>query len=167
MKRLFALISVLCLTLSISFAQSKAEKEAAAKAIFDKTVALIDAKDFVIVPDSYDSSTGNVETNTDDANFISFEKEIVYLQGMIVCSNSYTNKTSITSYKQELDKKGNLRIDMQVKGSAITARVEIFVRKNGNYAEVVVTPTQGTTRRFSGEITPRAESKCRKKPNVV
>ena len=110
MKRLFALISVLCLTLSISFAQSKAEKEAAAKAIFDKTVALIDAKDFVIVPDSYDSSTGNVETNTDDANFISFEKEIVYLQGMIVCSNSYTNKTSITSYKQELDKKETLEL---------------------------------------------------------
>ena len=56
---------------------------------------------------------------------------------------------------------------MQVKGAAITARVEIFVRKNGNYADVVVTPTQGTTRRFSGEITTRAESKYRKKPNVV
>ncbi|MEZ7884553.1 MAG: DUF4251 domain-containing protein [Bacteroidales bacterium] len=167
MKRLFALISVLCITFSLSLAQTKAEKEAAAKAIFDKTIALVDAKDFVIVPDSYDSSTGSVETNTDDANFISFEKEIVYLQGMIVCSNSYTNKTSITSYKQELDKKGNLRIDMQVKGAAITARVEIFVRKNGNYADVVVTPTQGTTRRFSGEITTRAESKYRKKPNVV
>lgn len=76
MKRLFALISVLCITFSLSLAQSKAEKEAAAKAIFDKTVALVDAKDFVIVPDSYDSSTGSVETNTDDANFISFEKRL-------------------------------------------------------------------------------------------
>mgnify|MGYP000870757733 FL=1 len=86
---------------------------------------------------------------------------------MIICSNSFTNRTEVTSINQKEDKKGNIFIEMQVSGSAITAKVEISLRKGGNYAEVIVTPTKGTTRRFSGEILPRAESKYIKKPNVV
>ncbi len=168
MKRV--IITTLILLFSISFAQAqnkKAEKEAAGLALFEKAKAAIAAKDFVIVPDSYEKSDGTPEPNTDDANFISYEGNFVFLQGMIICSNSFTNRTEVTSINQKEDKKGNIFIEMQVMGSAITAKVEISLRKGGNYAEVIVTPTKGTTRRFSGEILPRAESKYIKKPNVV
>lgn len=168
MKRLLLTAFVLTLAFGTAFAQkTKAEKEAAGLALFNKALAAVEAKDFAIVPDQYESSNGNIEASNDDFAFISYEKTVVYLQGMIVASNSYTNRTSVNDYKQEIDKKGNLKIVMQVQGSAITAKVEISVKKGGNYADVIVTPTKGEVRIFSGELLPRAESKYRKRPNEV
>lgn len=168
MKRVLFTILILALSLSVATAQNKkAEKEAAGLAQFEKAKAAIEAKEFVIVPDSYEKSDGTPEPNTDDANFLSFEDGSVFLQGMIICSNSFTNKTESTSFNIKEDKKGNLFIEMQVKGSAITARIEIQLRKGGGYAEVIVIPTKGTTRRFSGEVVPKAEARYIKRPNVV
>ncbi len=168
MKKILLSVLFIALAFNVNFAQnSKAEKEAAAAALFNKAVAAIEAKDFAIVPDQYETSNGTIETNSDDFAFISYEKEFVYLQGMIVASNSFTNRTSVTDYKQEFDKKGNLKVVMQVKGSAITAKIEISMKKGSNYADVIVTPTKGETRRFSGEVLLRSESKYRKRSNEV
>lgn len=142
---------------------SKAEKEAKAKEQFDKALSAIESKAFVIIPDTY----GDGSTNDDDANFISYEGEFFFLQGMIICGNKFTNKTTVTEYKQEIDKRGTLRITMRVVGSAITAKIEISMRKNGNYADVVVTPTKGETKMFSGEVTLLKDSKYRKRANIV
>ncbi len=164
------ILSAICLTLvfTAGFAQkTKAEKEALGLALFAKAQAAVEAKDFVIVPDQYQTSTGSSESNNDDAVFISYEIQNFYLQGNIVCGNSYTNRTTVNQYKQELDKRGTLKIVMQVQGSAITAKVEISVKKGGNYADVIVTPTKGDVRIFSGELVPRSESKYRKRPNEV
>ena len=115
MKKLFLLIGILSVTLTVSLAQNKkAEKEVAAKAQFEKAVAAIEAKDFVIIVDTYESGSGTIETNTDDANFVSYEKDFVFLQGAIVAGNSYTNRVTISDYKQVADKKENIRIEMQV-----------------------------------------------------
>lgn len=168
MKRIFLFIGIISITLSVSFAQNKkAEKEAAAKAQSEKAFAAIEAKDFVIIVDTYEASDRTIQTNTDVANFLSYEKDFVFLQGSIVAGNTYTNKLDISDYKQVADKKGNTRIEMQVKGSFITAKIEIFMKKGGNYADVIITPTKGDTKRFSGEIVPRSESKYFKRPNVV
>lgn len=167
MKSLYLIIILLGLTLTTSFAQNKkAEKEAAAKAQFDKAVAAIDAKDFVIIVDSYESGSGTFETNSDNANFISYEKDFVYMQGWLVGNNS-TYKMDVSDYKQSLDKKGSMKIEMQVRGSLISAKVEIFMKNGGNYADVLVSPSKGGTKRFSGEVIPRAESKYIKRPGVV
>ena len=167
MKRFILSTIFICVAITYSFAQNKkAEKEAEAQAQFGKAVAAIDAKDFVIVVDTYESSDGTIATNTDDANFLSYEKEFVFLQG-IVAGNSYTNRTTVTDYKQTVDKKGNVKIEMQVTGSAIKAKIEILLRKGGNYSDVIVTPTKGNTCRFSGEIIPRTQAKYYKRPNVV
>lgn len=56
---------------------------------------------------------------------------------------------------------------MQISGSQIHAKVEIMLRKGGNYAEVIVTPTKGVVRNFSGEVTLKSVSKYYKRPNVV
>jgi len=168
MRKILVFVLLISCVAVTGFSQNKkAEKEAAAKLLFEKAIAAVESKDFVIVVDSYESSDGSINTNVDEANFLSYEGEFVYLQGMIVASNSYTNKTVVSDYRQVTDKKGNIRIEMKVTGSAITAKVEIFLRKDGNYADVIVIPTKGNTRRFSGEIIPRAQATYYKRPNVV
>jgi hypothetical protein len=167
MKKLFVLLGIIGLFTNISPAQNKkAEKEAAAKAQFEKAVAAIEVKDFVIIVDTYDGSGGTIETNTDVANFLSYEKEFVFLQGL-TAGNQYTNKMVVSEYKQETDKKGNMIITMQLKGFYITAKIEIFMKKGGNYADVVINATKGKSLRFSGELIPRSESKYFKRPGEV
>jgi Domain of unknown function (DUF4251) len=165
MKRIFILIAIMGFIAPMSMAQNKkAEKEAAAKAQFDKAVAAIESKDFVIIVDTY--GTGTIETNTDMANFLSYEKDFVFLQGY-PAANSYTNKLEVSEYKQEADKKGNLNISMQVKGFYINARIEIFLKKGGNYADVIVSHRKEGSRRFSGEVVPKSQSKYFKRPGEV
>lgn len=52
-------------------------------------------------------------------------------------------------------------------GSFITAKIEILLKKGGNYADIIVTPSKGSTIRFSREVIPRAEAKYFKRSNVV
>ena len=168
MKKIILLVGILGFLSTVSFAQNKkAEKEAAAKAQFEKALAAIEAKDFVIIVDTYEANDRTIQTNTDDANFFSYEKEFVFLQGGILTGGNATHKLNVSDYKQEVDKKGNVKIEMQLKGSLITAKVEIFVKKGGNYADVILSPAKGGSKRFSGEVVPRAESKYIKRPGVV
>jgi hypothetical protein len=168
MKRIIVTVLILVISLSFASAQNKkAEREAAGLALFEKAKAAIEAKGFVIVPDSYEKSDGTPETNNDEANFLMYEGDFVYLQGMIICDNSFTNKTTVSSINQKIDKRGNLSVEMQVSGSAITARIEIQMRKGSNYADVIVTPNKGNARKFSGEIVPKAQAKYYKRPNEV
>lgn len=165
MKRTFLLMGCLAILSIACLAQNKkADKEVAAKAQFEKAVAAIEAKEFVIIVDTY--GTGSIETNTDVANFLSYEKGFVFLQGY-PSTNSYTNKLEVSEYKQETDKKGNLNISMLVKGFYITAKIEVFLKKGGNYADVIISPNKSGTRRFSGEIVPKSESKYFKRPGEV
>ena len=167
MKKILILLGILGLLTTVSPAQNKkAEKEAAAKAQFDKAVAAIEAKEFVIIVDTYDGADRTIQTNTDVANFLSFEKESVFLQG-ITAGNQYTNKLAVSEYKLETDKKGNVIVEMQVKGFYIVAKIEIFMKKGGNYADVVINATKGKSIRFSGEIVHQALSKYFKKPGEV
>ena len=169
MKRIILLLGIFVALSAVSFAQNKkAEKEAAAKAQFDKAVAAIDAKDFVIVVDSYEDTKDNtIQTNTDMAIFVSYEKEFAFLQGTILTGDNSTHRMNVSDYKQTVDKKENVRIEMQLKGSLLTAKVEIYLKKGGNYADVIVTPVKGATKRFSGELISRSESKYIKRPGVV
>lgn len=167
MKRLFILIVILGFIAPMAIAQNKkAEKEAAAQAQYEKALAAIETKEFVIIVETYESATRTIETNTDAANFFSFEKDFVFLQGF-PAANQYTNKLEVSEYKQETDKKGNLNISMQVKGFYINARIEIFMKKGGNYADVIVSHRKEGTRRFSGEIVPKSQSKYFKRPGEV
>ena len=168
MKKLILFLGIFLALTAVSVAQNKkAEKEAAAKAQFDKAVAAIDAKDFVIVVDTYEDKDNTLQTNTDMANFVSYEKEFAFLQGSILTGDNSTHRMNVSDYKQTVDKKENVRIEMQLKGSLLTAKVEIYLKKGGNYADVIITPVKGTTKRFSGEVIPRAESKYIKRPGVV
>ena len=168
MKRILLSFCFISAAFFSSNAQNKkAERDSVALVKFNKAVTAIEAKDFVIIVGSYDAGNGVFETNTDDANFLSYEKEFVFLQGQIITENSYTNKLTVSDYNQVPDKKGNIKISMQVRGFFITAKVEISLRKGSNYADVIITPTKGSMKRFSGEVVPTRESKYFKRSGEV
>jgi hypothetical protein len=167
MKRTILTLCFISIAL-FSFSQNKkAEKDSIALAKFTKANAALEAKDFVIIVDSYDTGQGIFESNNDDANFLSYEKELVFLQGQIIAGNSYTNKLTVTDYSKVADKKGSVSIRMQVKGNFINGRIEIFLKKGGSLADVILTPTTGSVKRFSGEVVPRAESKYFKRSGGI
>ncbi len=169
MKRILVSICLISLALFSSFGQNKkAERDSIALIKFEKALAAVEAKDFVIIVDSYATGQDVFETNSDFANFLSYEKEFVYLQGQIVAGNGNANKLEVSDYNQVADKKGNIRISMQVRGFFITAKIEISLKKTaGSYADVIITPTKGTIKRFSGDVVPRAESKYFKRSGEI
>jgi hypothetical protein len=168
MKEILLSFCFILVAFSYSVGQNKkAEKDSIARVQFEKAVAALEVKDFVIIVDSYETGSGSFETNTDEANFLSYEKDFVFLQGQIIAGNNLTNKLTVSDYTQVTDKKGNIRIVLQVRGSFINAKIEIFLKKGGNYADVIQTPTKGDARRYSGEVIPRGESKYFKRSGGV
>jgi len=160
MKRIILSICVITVSMITCLAQNKkAERDSIARVKFDIAAAAIEAKDFVIIVDNYQKEDGSFETNTDNANFISYEKEFVYIQGEIIADNTNTNKLNVTKYDKVIDKKGNIRLTMQVTGFFINGKIEIYLKKGGNNTDVFITPNSGTNKRFSGFLTPRAGSK--------
>jgi hypothetical protein len=159
MKKISLLFCLLFTFFFFSYGQNKkAEKDSTARVQFEKAVAALEANNFVIIVDSYETSGGVFETNTDVANFLSYEKEFVFLQGQMITGNAHTNKLTVSEQNQTTDKKGNVKLTLQVRGSFIHAKIEISLKKGSNYGDVIITPTKGDIKRFSGEITPRSES---------
>ena len=160
MKRILLLLFFIGTTFLSSYGQNKkAEKDSIAVVKFEKALAAVEAKDFVIIVEYYKTEAGSIENNTDAANFLSYEKEFIFLQGQIVAENGYRNKLTVSEYSKSADKKGNIQITMQARSLLITAKIEILLKKGGNYADVIITPTKGSVKRFSGEVVPTAESK--------
>ena len=197
MKRIILSFCFITLALLSTNAQNKkAVRDSIARIKYEKALAALEAKDFVIIVDSYvkeaskgdsnsdkttekeggleesDTNKSNakeaviVESNTDKANFLSYEKEFMFLQGQIIAGNGYTNKLTVSEYNQVADKKGNIRITMQVRGNFIVGKIEISLKK-GFPADVIITPTKGDNIRFSGEVVPRKESKYFKRSGEI
>jgi hypothetical protein len=170
MKRILLSIFIISTVLWTTNAQGnrKADKDSLALVKFEQALATLETKDWVIVVDSYETEGGIFETNTDAANFLSYEKDYVFMQGQIVAGNAHTNKLEVSNYEQTTDKKGNVRVSMQVRGFFITAKVDIsLTKKGGDYADVIITPTKGDTKRFSGYIVPRGRSKYFKRTGEI
>jgi len=161
MKKFLLAICFLSAALIPSVGQDKkAEREAAAQAAFEKALATVETKEYVIIVATYQSEGGIFNDNSDNATFLAFENDHIILQGTIVAENSNTNKLMVSDYEQVTDKKGNVRISYQAKGVLINAKVEMSLKKSaGNVADVIITPTRGTVKRFNGEIVPKAQSK--------
>lgn len=170
MKRIFICILIISAALFTANAQGnkKAEKDSLALLKFQQALATLETKDWVIIVDSYETGGGIFETNSDAANFISYEKDNVYMQGQIVAGNGNVNKLEVSNYDQSTDKKGNVKITMQVRGFFITAKVDIsLTKKGGDYADVIITPTKGSMKRFSGYVVPRSQSKYFKRTGEI
>jgi len=165
MKRLLLSLFIITFFINAGSAQNKkAEKDSLAQVKFEKSLAAINDKDFVIIPEAYGIELVPISDNT---VFLSYEKEYVFLQGQVVAGNAHTNRLTVSDYSQTTDKKGNIRSTMQVRGNLINAKIEISLRKGGGKADVIITPTRGDAIRFTGEVVPRSESNYFKRTGVI
>jgi hypothetical protein len=152
-----------------SKADLKAEKAAGLLVKYNKAIAAIDAKDFVIVVDSYRSNyNGATYFTMDRTNFFSYEKQFAYVQGAIFFGEVYpdNHKLEVSEFSKVTDSKGNITVKMFVRGTLAKARVEIFLKKGDNTAEVIYT-MRGSALRYTGEVVPTSESNYFKRVNKV
>jgi len=169
MKKILILALALVFALP-SFAQklTKEEKAAQQKALYETMVKALEENDWAIVPSSYTDSDGISEQLTDNGIFISYEKKNMFMQGLRVCGNSYTNIAEVKDIEFNKDKKGNIKnVIIRVQGRHIQGTYKITLPKvdNGNIVDVIFTPSSGTTRKFQGPLVPSKVAGFYKKSN--
>ena len=85
MKRvLTSLLLIVTLIISASAQNKKAERDSLALVKFEKALAAINDKDYVIVAETYGSEYLPI---SDNSVFLSYEKEFIFLQGQVVAGN--------------------------------------------------------------------------------
>ena len=168
MKRiLFIVAFALCALPLFGQKLTKEEKAAAAQARYEAALESIQAKTFVIIPSEYMTSDGEAVTNIDNNIFLSSEGEQVFGQGACVTDNKYDNVGEATSYDVSVDKKGNVKLTMVVSGRMWRGTYKISMRKGDNVADVIFNPVSGTTRRFTGPVTPVVGSEYNKRTHPM
>ncbi len=135
---------------------TKEEKKALEKQAHDAAVEAIQAKAFVLVPTSYQTSDGNVESLNDNGIFISAEGENMYSYGWAVCGNSYNNIGTPTEYNVDVDKKGKVKAIITVSGRHWRGTYTIKMGKDNNIADVIFNQPNKPSMRFTGPIVPLA-----------
>ena len=156
MKKVIVLFMISFLALPVyGQKQSKEEKEAAGKALYEMAKQCVEQKSFVIVPATYG---GQMEYNNDNSNFFSAEGANFFAQGNMVCGNGYTNILEATEYDATFNKKGQMTLKIVVKGRMMNGTYIITMRNNTNEADVIFTPQNGMVRRFTGPIMPLTTS---------
>ena len=169
MKKLFLLFVATLLVLPI-FAQSKEEKAAQQKALYEVAKEAIENKDWVIIPTEVTNAEGAVTENSDMGIFIVYEKgKEMYLQGWGICGNSDTNVVEVKDYKVKENKKGDITLMFNVLGRKVRGSYIIRIRHDGNLADVVFTPGSQsvTVKRFSGPLVPTAQANYFKRSNAI
>ncbi|MCI1778366.1 MAG: hypothetical protein LKI53_00220 [Bacteroidales bacterium] len=168
MKKLLLILCAFMIAMP-NYAQklSKAEKKAAEQKAHDKAAEYIKAKDFIIVPASYEDGDGIMQSNTNNSNFLLCQMKTMYAQGSIVCGNSYTNQVEATEFLPKFDKKGNLRLSIVVSGRMLRGTYTISMRHNSNMADVIFTPINGKTRKFRGPVESPKEASYNKRSNPI
>lgn len=160
--------AMLCVLPLSAQKMSKEEKAAAAKLAYDAALQSINEKTWVIVPQSYTLEDGSFEMNSDDAIFLSYEKDHALCQGWIVGgSNNQGYLADVTTYDVKVDKKGNIKIAMVVSGRMWRGTYKISVRKNSNEAEVIYNPPTGSALRFQGLLVPIVGANYNRRSNPI
>lgn len=165
-KALLFAAAILMMVPSFAQKMSKEEKAALAKAQYEGAVQVINEKNWVIIPDTYDTEDG-IENNTSNDNFISCEKGMMFSQGSICCANSYTNKSEPSEYTVNTDKKGNIKMKIIVRGDYWKGTYTISIRNNSNTADVIFNSQGGSTRKFSGPMVSCIGTQYNKRANPM
>lgn len=180
MKRFFySIVILLCGFFYISsiFAQNKAnsqmtkeEKKAIEKseqqALFSAAEQAIQNRSFVMEADKIEFKRGNFAYVSPTTNFVSLEGDYAMVQ--LSFNNGRSGANGIggitvdgkaSNVEIKTDKKGNVRLKMNVSGKAISAVVEIKLQKGSNKAYAFVYPNfNGENISFSGTLLPSRES---------
>jgi len=169
MRKVLFLLLAMLMAVPSSYAQkmTKEEKKAAAKLAFDAAVESINNKSWVIVPSGYMTSDGILESNIDDAVFLSVEGEDMFAQGYCVCDNGKNNVSHRNDYEVITDKKGNIKVIITVHGNFWKGTYTVKMKNGSNEATIIFDPQGSSKREFSGPIVPLAGAKYTKRANPL
>lgn len=169
MKKILILLSLFLLAVPV-MAQTKEEKEAKTKAVYENAKNAFETKDWVIIPTIITDSDGNVSNSTDAGIFIAFEKTQMLLQGWAICGNSDTNMAQISDYIVKTNKKGDITVLFNILGRKVRGSVVIRMRADGgNIADVVYTPSGSgeTVKRYTGPVVHCNQANYFKRANAI
>ena len=149
---------------------TKEEKRAIEKqeqqALFYAAEKAIQNRSFVMEADKIEFKRGNFAYVSPTTNFVSLEGDYAMVQLSFNTSRSGANGIGgitvdgkASNIEVKTDKKGNVRLKMDVSGKAISAVVEIKLQKDSNKAHAFVYPNfNGENISFSGTLLPSSES---------
>lgn len=168
MKRLFILLAVCLLAIPV-MAQTKEEKAAKAKALYENAKDAIETKDWVIIPEEVTDADGNTTTTNDASIFVAYEKTGLLLQGSAICGNSDTNLAEVSDYKVKYSKKGDMTVTFSILGRKLRGSFIIRIKHDTNAAEVIYTPSGSgqTLKRYRGPIVHTKEANYFKRSNAI
>lgn len=168
MKKFIAIAAMFLVALPL-FGQklTKEEKKALEKQAYDDAVEAIQAKKFVLVPSSFQTEDGNIESVNDNGIFVSSEGENMFSYGWCVCGNSNNNIGTASSYDVNIDKKGNVKLVIQVSGRFWRGTYTIKMKNGKNMADVIFNQPNKPTLRFSGPIVPLAGANYFRRSNPI
>lgn len=139
--------------------QMKAEQDARDRLAFEE------AKEFVLEADQVSFKSGSTAQVSSNTNFVAVQgdKAVVQVAFDIPVSGpnglgGVTVSGSTSDYRQSVDKKGNIRVSMNVIGTGISAQVYINLPNGGNQASVDISPNFNSRRiTLRGELLPLSE----------
>ena len=167
-KILVIMLALLVAVPSMAQNLSKEEKAAMAKALNQSAVDAINAKAWVLVPSQYQKSDGTLESNIDNAVFVSCEGDKMIVQGSIVGgSNNQGYLVEAKEYNPTFDKKGGLKMRLVVNGRMMRGTYQITMRNNTNVADVIYTPSGKSPIKFQGPIVPLKGANYYKRSNPM
>ena len=112
--------------------QMKAEQDARDRLAFEEARKAIEAKEFVLEADQVSFKSGSTAQVSSNTNFVAVQgdKAVVQVAFDIPVSGpnglgGVTVSGSTSDYRQSVDKKGNIRVSMNVIGTGISAQVYI------------------------------------------
>lgn len=133
---------------------------------FEESRQAINEKAFTLEADQVIFKYGQMVYVNSNTNFVSVEKDRAVVQVAFNVPVSGPNGLGgvtvegiISSYEVKEDKKGNLRLVMNVTGTGISARVEITLAKGSGNAMVEIQPNFNSNRlRLRGVVLPLYKS---------
>jgi len=138
--------------------QMKAEQDARDRLAFEEARKAIEAKEFVLEADQVSFKSGSTAQVSSNTNFVvvqvAFDIPVSGPNGL----GGVTVSGSTSDYRQSVDKKGNIRVSMNVIGTGISAQVYINLPNGGNQASVDISPNFNSRRiTLRGELLPLSE----------
>lgn len=153
-------------TKALTRKQIKAEQDTLDSLCFEQARKAIADREFILEADQVIFKYGTTAFVSANTNFVAIhgDKAVVQVAFNIPVSGpnglgGVTVTGNVSSFRQSVDKRGNISVTMNVMGAGISALVEISLPQGGNNASVYISPNFNANRfSLSGTLLPLSKA---------
>lgn len=161
MKKVLLLFIMLLGTLSVG-AQSSGETDG--KILFERVIKAVEEGKFVFEAERVKGETGSFHDVNPQRNFISVNGNEGIMQFYTVWKSEHRKldkrEGEVSDLEIKKDKRGNLVVNLQIKGKVPVVRLEFSIEKDSNRGEVRVKSTHAyPSLTLVGKLLPLSEAK--------